>query len=96
MIEPAQASHLGSRIQKNLHLGIGKNHCANIAALHHDPPIGSKLLLQLDHPGTNGGTYAHPGGCVRDNLIAELASDVFSVEQNTVFRFARFETDRGF
>ena len=96
LVVAAQAPHFGSGVQKDLYLCVGKDNRANVAALHHHPALCAHLLLQADHPGANGGKDAYPGCCVGDDLIAEQAGNVFAVEQNAIFRFARFQADRGF
>ena len=96
LIEASQAPHFGSSVQKDFDFGLGKDHSADVAALHDHPASGAHLLLHTDHPGSNGRPYADLGGGVGDRLIADEAGYVLAVEQDAVAAFARFETNGSF
>ena len=93
LIEAAQAAHLGGRVQENLHLGLGKDDRADIAALHDDSALGDQFLLHLDHPGANGRMNTHARGGIGDGLIAQQAGHVLTVEQDAIALLAGFEAN---
>ena len=74
---------------------MGKDHGANIAALHDHSAPSAQLLLKADHPRTNGGPNAHARCGVGHGLIADQAGHILAIEENAIVPICGFEKDGG-
>ena len=74
---------------------MGKDHCADVAALHHHSAAGAERLLQAHHPGANGREDAYARGCFSHRRAANDSGYVFAIQQDAVLLIAGLQTNRG-
>jgi len=84
LVVAAQAADFRGGVEEDLYVGVGEDDGADVAAFHDHATRGGQLLLQADHPGTDLGMDADPGGSVGDFRVAQPGSHIDSVEENEI------------
>ena len=70
------------RIEIDLHVGAGKHHRADVAALHHDRAVDAQRALPADQLGTHARQASHGCGRAIDFRRADRARHVDAVDEH--------------